>query len=137
MKPLAVCILALACTMAAQSASPDTPKPRIIEVVADRDSHYKISGMSSPSITVKAGERILLRVTANRAKTWNRDGSIHGFTLLRKDRSKVPGWNLLLKPGKNEFELTAPAEPGEYIVICTVICSDDHDQMNMKFVVEP
>ncbi len=137
MKRVVVCILAFACALTTQAANPDTSKTRVIEVVADRDSHYKMAGLSTPSITVKAGEHILLRVTANRGKTWNRDGSIHGFTLLRKDRSKVPGWNLLLKPGKNEFELTAPTEPGEYIVICTVICSDDHDQMHMKFVVEP
>ncbi len=127
--------MALAVSLAAQAGKTESSAPRLIEVVADRDSHYRISGVSTPSITVKPGERILLRVTANKAKTWNRDGSIHGFTLLRKDRSKVPGWNLLLKPGKNEFELTAPSEPGEYIVICTVICSDDHDQMNMKFFV--
>ena len=129
--------VALVASLAAQTAKTESSAPRLIEVVADRDSHYRMSGMSTPSITVKPGERILLRVTANKAKTWNRDGSIHGFTLLRKDRSKVPGWNLLLKPGKNEFELTAPSEPGEYIVICTVICSDDHDQMNMKFFVVP
>jgi heme/copper-type cytochrome/quinol oxidase subunit 2 len=80
----------------------------------------------------------LLRITARRAKTWNRDGSIHGFSLLRaKDRSKVPGWDLLLRPGTQEFSMTAPAEPGEYVVVCTVICSEDHEGMSMKFVVEP
>jgi len=87
---------------------------------------------------VKAGEPLLLRVTARRAKTWNRDGSIHGFTLLRaKDRSKVPGWDLLLKPGNQEFHLVAPGEPGEYVVVCTVICSEEHEGMHMKFTVVP
>jgi heme/copper-type cytochrome/quinol oxidase subunit 2 len=114
-----------------------TPAPRVIEVLADKDSRYKMDGVSTPSITVKPGEKILLRITARKAKTWNRDGSIHGFVLLRKDRSKVPGWNLLLKPGTQEFELTAPSEPGEYIVICTVVCSDEHEGMNMKFFVVP
>jgi heme/copper-type cytochrome/quinol oxidase subunit 2 len=33
--------------------------------------------------------------------------------------------------------LTAPSEAGDYVVICTVICSQDHEQMSMKFVVEP
>ena len=62
----------------------------VIEVLADSDSRYKIAGESTPEITVKAGERVLLRVTARRGKTWNRDGSIHGFGLLRaKDRTKV------------------------------------------------
>jgi heme/copper-type cytochrome/quinol oxidase subunit 2 len=111
---------------------------RVIELLADRDSRYKIAGFRSPEITVKAGETVLLRVTARRGKTWNRDGSIHGFTLLRaKDRTKVEGWSLLFKPGTQEFLLTAPAEPGEYEVVCTVICSEDHEGMHMKFTVLP
>jgi len=111
---------------------------RVIEVLADKDSRYKIAGQRTPSIEVKAGEAILLRVTAKRAKSWNRDGSIHGFSLLRaSDRSKVAGWDLLLRPGSQEFPLTAPAEPGEYVVVCTVVCSEDHEGMNMKFVVVP
>ena len=90
-----------------------THKSIVIELTADRDSRYKIAGQRAPEITVKAGEQILLRVTARRGKTWNRDGSIHGFTLLRaKDRTKVDGWDLLFKPGKQEFTLTAPHEPG-------------------------
>jgi heme/copper-type cytochrome/quinol oxidase subunit 2 len=110
----------------------------VIEVLADKDSRYKIAGERTPEITVKAGEPLLLRITARRGKTWNRDGSIHGFSLLRaKDHSKVPGWDLLLKPGVQEFQLTAPTEPGEYEVVCTVICSEDHEGMHMKFVVLP
>jgi heme/copper-type cytochrome/quinol oxidase subunit 2 len=110
----------------------------VIELVADSDSRYKITGQHHPEIMVKAGEALLLRVTAHRGKSWNRDGSIHGFTLLRaKDRSKVEGWNLLLKPGMQEFQLTAPTEPGDYEVVCTVICSEDHEGMHMKFTVLP
>jgi hypothetical protein len=112
--------------------------PHVIELLADSDSRYKIAGQRSPEITVKAGEQLLLRVTARRGKSWNRDGSIHGFSLLRaKDRTRVEGWDLLFKPGKQEFQLTAPAEPGEYIVVCTVICSEDHEGMHMKFTVLP
>jgi heme/copper-type cytochrome/quinol oxidase subunit 2 len=112
--------------------------PHVIELTADRDSRYKMAGLRTPEITVKAGEPLLLRVTANRGKSWNRDGSIHGFTLLRaKDRTKVEGWDLLFKPGKQEFLLTAPTEPGEYEVVCTVICSEDHEGMHMKFTVVP
>ena len=110
----------------------------VIEVTADKDSRYKIAGQSRPEITLKAGEQVTLRVTANKGKSWNRDGSIHGFTLLRAgNRTKVPGWNLLLQPGTQEFHLTAPLEPGDYVVVCTVICSDDHENMNMKLVVVP
>ncbi len=111
---------------------------RVIEITADSDSRYKIAGMRSPEITVKAGEEIRLRVTARRGKSWNRDGSIHGFALLRaKDRTKVEGWDLLFKPGTQEFVLVAPSEPGEYVVVCTVICSEDHEGMHMKFTVLP
>jgi len=77
-------------------------------------------------------------VTARKAKSWNRDGSVHGFSLLRaKDRSKVEGWDLLFKPGTQEFTLTAPTEPGEYEAVCTVVCSEDHEGMHLKFVVLP
>ena len=111
---------------------------RVIEVTADSDSRYKIAGMRTPEITVKAGEQILLRVTAHKGKSWNRDGSIHGFTLLRaKDRTKVEGWDLLFKPGRQEFLMRAPSDAGEYVVVCTVICSDEHEGMHMKFTVLP
>ena len=110
----------------------------VIEIVADKDSRYKSLDGKKPEITLKPGEQVLLRVMARKAKSWNRDGSIHGFTLLRaSDRSKVPDWNLLLRPGTQEFQLTAPAEPGEYLVVCTVICSEDHEGMNMRVVVAP
>jgi heme/copper-type cytochrome/quinol oxidase subunit 2 len=120
------------------NAQGSSAQARLIELTADSDSRYKIAGQRTPGITVKAGEQVLLRVTAHRAKSWNRDGSIHGFTLLRaKDRTKVDGWDLLFKPGTQEFTLTAPSEPGEYIVVCTVICSEDHEGMHMKFTVLP
>jgi heme/copper-type cytochrome/quinol oxidase subunit 2 len=110
----------------------------VIELLADSDSRYKIAGQRNPEIIVKAGEQVLLRVTARRAKSWNRDGSIHGFTLLRaKDRTIVQGWDLLFKPGTQEFLLTAPNEPGEYVAVCTVICSEDHEGMHMKLTVLP
>jgi len=111
---------------------------RVIEVLADKDSRYKIQGQRAPEISVKAGEPIVLRITARKAKSWNRDGSIHGFSLLHaKDRSKVAGWDLLLRPGTQEFSMTAPDEPGDYVVVCTVICSEDHEGMFLKFVVTP
>jgi heme/copper-type cytochrome/quinol oxidase subunit 2 len=114
-----------------------TAQPRVIELTADHDSRYKMAGQRTPEITVRAGEQVLLRVTARKGKSWNRDGSIHGFALLRaKDRSKVEGWDLLFKPGTQEFLLTAP-EPGEYEAVCTVICSEDHEGMHLKVTVLP
>jgi hypothetical protein len=112
--------------------------PRVIEILADHDSRYKIQGLKQPVITAKPGEELTLRVTAIKAKNHTRDGSVHGFALLRaSDRKLVPGWDLLFKPGTQEFNLIAPSEPGEYIVICTVICSQGHEEMTMKFIVEP
>ncbi len=119
-------------------ALPAWGQPHVVEVLADKDSRFKIPGQGKPVITVKAGEAMVLRIQARKGKTWNRDGAIHGFTLLRaKDHHKVPGWDFELKPGTQEFAVTAPAEPGEYEVLCTVICSDDHEGMRMKFVVLP
>lgn len=120
------------------SALPAVGQSRVIEVLADKDSHFKIAGQSKPEITVKAGEQVTLKIDARKGKTWNRDGTVHGFTLLRKnDHAKVPGWDLELKQGTHEYALTAPSEPGEYEVLCTVICSEDHEGMRMKFVVLP
>jgi heme/copper-type cytochrome/quinol oxidase subunit 2 len=114
------------------------PPARVIEILADHDSRYKIQGQKQPTITVKAGEQITLRITAKKAKHLNRDGSIHGFALLRaKDRQAVPGWDFLLKPGVQEFTVAAPSEAGDYIVVCTVICSEDHEGMSMRLVVLP
>ena len=116
----------------------DQAQVHVVEIVADKDSRYKSPDGGRPEITLKAGEQVLLRVSARKAKSWNRDGSIHGFTLLRAgDRTKVQGWNLLLRPGQQEFQLTAPSEPGEYVVVCTVICSADHEGMNMRLLVVP
>ncbi|HUJ94377.1 MAG TPA: hypothetical protein VLW84_03855 [Terriglobales bacterium] len=110
----------------------------VVEILADKDSRYKIAGQDKPEITARAGQQILLRITARKAKSWNRDGSIHGFALLHaKDRTKVPGWDLLLRPGTQEFLMTAPLDPGDYEVVCTVICSEEHEGMHMKFVVLP
>jgi heme/copper-type cytochrome/quinol oxidase subunit 2 len=131
-------VLAALLLWALPRAAKAQQSPRVIEVLADHDSRYKMQGMSKPSITVTAGEKIRLRITAIRAKDRNRDGSIHGFSLLRPiDHKPVPGWELLLKPGTQEFDLTVPDEPGEYQVVCTVICSENHEGMNMRFVVEP
>ncbi|HXY01387.1 MAG TPA: hypothetical protein VEI54_10740 [Candidatus Limnocylindrales bacterium] len=112
--------------------------PRRIEILADHDSRYKMEGLKKPEIVVKAGEQITLRITAKKAKHTNREGAIHGFTLLRaKDQKAVPGWDFALVPGTQEFTVVAPQEPGEYVVVCTVICSEDHEGMKMKFVVLP
>jgi hypothetical protein len=126
----------------AQSVAPSAvaadAAPPVIEVLADHDSRYKIAGLKEPEITVHAGQTVTLKITAVKAKDHARDGAIHGFSLLRaKDRSHVPGWDFRLRPGAQTLMLKAPDEPGEYVVVCTVICSADHEGMHMKFVVLP
>lgn len=130
----------IAVAIAGLSSRAQTPPPqgRVIEILADHDSRYKMEGQKQAVITVKAGELITLRITARKARNVNRNGDIHGFTLLRaKDRSPVPEWDFMLRPGTQEFTLAAPKEPGEYVVVCTVVCSQDHEGMNMKFIVLP
>ncbi len=122
----------------APEVPPGAQTPQVIEVLADHDSRYKIAGEKDPVITVHAGQPVTLRITAKKAKSKNRDGSIHGFSLLRAgDRSHVPGWDFLLKPGYTGIQRHGSRGPGEYVVVCTVICSPDHEGMNMKFVVLP
>ena len=111
-------------------------QPRVIELLADHDSLFKIGKQTSPTLTLKAGEEIQFRITARKAQNLNRNGSIHGFALIRKkDGAKFPDWDLELKPGTQEFVLKVPAEPGEYEIVCTVICSDGHEDMHMKVIV--
>ncbi len=137
--PIRFPALALGCAGVLLALSlPVFGQSHVIQVLADKDSRYKIAGQNKAEITVKAGEADLLRIEARKGKTRNRDGTVHGFTLLRaKDHAKVPGWDLELKPGTHEFALTAPSEPGEYEILCTVICSEDHEGMRMKFFVVP
>jgi hypothetical protein len=131
-----LCAVALALTLGPQTTQ--VPPPTVVEILADHDSRFKMAGLKEPVVTVHSGELVTLRITAIKAKNHNRDGSIHGFALLRaKDRSRVPGWDFLLKPGVQEFMANAPSEPGDYVVVCTVICGADHEGMHMRFVVVP
>ena len=119
----------------AQSAQSER---RVVEILADHDSRFRMEGQKQPILKLKAGEALTLRITAKKAKNVNRNGAIHGFTLLHaKDRSAVDDWDFELKPGVQEFNVTAPGEPGEYIVVCTVVCSEEHEGMNMKVIVLP
>jgi heme/copper-type cytochrome/quinol oxidase subunit 2 len=125
-------------TLALSPKAVALPQEHVIDVLADHDSRFKISGQQEPLITVRAGEPVRLRITAIKAKNHNRDGAVHGFALLKvQGHTPVPGWDLELKPGVQEFVLKAPEEPGEYIVVCTVICSANHEHMTIKFIVEP
>lgn len=110
----------------------------VVELVADKDSRFKVVGQKHGQIVLKAGEPVVLRIEARRAKTWSRDGAVHGFTLLHaKSRVRVPDWDFELMAGMQEFKVNAPTEPGEYEILCTVICSDDHESMSMRLIVVP
>ena len=103
----------------------ETGTPRTVSILADHDSRYKIDGKASPTLRLKAGEEVRLVITAVKAKSQNRDGSIHGFALLKKDGSRVENWDLLLKPGVQEFILRAP-QAGEYRVVWNAVAVDTH-----------
>ncbi len=108
--------------------------PRTFDIVADKDNMFRVAGQKKNVITVKAGEVIKLRITAHKSSEWDKDGSVHSFTI---NKLKDQGWDLRLKEGTQEFTLVAPSEAGEYVVECTVKCGEGHDDMKMKLVVTP
>ena len=118
----------------------DMPKPmpvHVVSLVADHNSVFRVMDEKKSEIDLIAGEPVLLHVYARKAKSVNRDGSVHGLVLLDGQHKPVAGWDLLFKPGVQEMQLTAPTEPGTYEAVCTVICSASHDQMKLKVVVNP
>lgn len=136
LKPLriaAVCsVIATSWLCAAQSAP---PVPRIIELTADKDSRYRQGEKVAPTIEVSPGERLILRITAIQARQLARNGSVHGLALLDKDENAVPGWRFYFRPGVQDVEVTAPTQPGRYMAVCIVICSDMHEDMGFTLVV--
>ena len=114
------------------------PKPasvHMVSLIADHDSVFRVMGEKKSEIDLIAGEPVLLHVYARKAKSMNRDGSVHGLLLLNSQHKPVAGWDLLFKPGGQEVQLTAPGEPGTYEAVCTVVCSAEHDQMKLRVVV--
>lgn len=116
-------------------AQPAPPAPRVIELTADKDSRYRQGDKVAPTIEVSPGERLILRITAVKARQTARDGSVHGLALLDKDENTVPGWRFYLHPGVQDLEVAAPIQPGRYMAVCIVICSDLHEDMGFTLVV--
>lgn len=114
------------------ASRPAAGGPRVINVTADKDNRFKVPGQTNPVITVKANEVIRLRITAIKGTEWDKDGTVHSFTIKEL---KDQGWDLRLKEGVQEFTLAAPADPGEYLIECTVKCGNGHDDMRMKMIV--
>src|SRR5437773_2224344 len=90
---LMACAVVSGLTGHAQSSAAN---PRIIELTADHDSRYRQDGRVAPVIEVVAGEPLVLRITARRARQVARDGSVHGLALLDKNSDAVPGWRFFL-----------------------------------------
>ena len=87
--------------------------PRLIVIIADKDNLFKLPGMKFPVVTLKANEVIHLRIIANKSTEWDKsDNTIHTFTINA-------------------------AQPGTYVVECTVKCGAGHDDMKMRLVVTP
>ena len=107
---------------------------KVWHVIATKDQTFVVEGEKKPVITVKAGETVHLKITAEKGERFASDGSIHSFTI--KELASE-GWNLRLKPGTQEYTLTAPSKPGEYLVQCMVPCGPGHAEQRMKLVVEP
>jgi hypothetical protein len=130
-------ILLLTVALAAPTcpAQSSVAKPRIIELSADKDSRYRQGAKIAPIVEAAAGEPLILRITATRAKQVARDGSVHGIALLDKASNAVRGWRFFLQPGVQEIAVTAPAQPGRYAAVCTVICSDAHEGMGFTLLV--
>lgn len=109
--------------------------PRVISVTADEDGKFKVPGQKGkPTITVKPGEVVTLKITSVKGTDWEKDGAVHSFTI---NALKDQGWDLRLKEGTQNFTVAAPSEPGEYVIECMVRCGKTHDDMKMKLVVAP
>lgn len=119
----------------AQEQSLPVPQPRVIQLTADKDSRYRQNGKAVHTIEAVAGEALILRVSAIPAKQTARDGSVHGLALLDKQSNVVPGWRFFFQPGTQEVRVTAPAKPGRYNAVCTVICSEGHEGMTFTLLV--
>jgi heme/copper-type cytochrome/quinol oxidase subunit 2 len=115
------------------SAMPALDSERVIEVIADQDNTFKVPGEKKPAITVKPGEKIVLKITSHFGGEQARDGSVHSF-VVKKLREQ--GWDIRLKEGTQEYSLVAPPEAGEYLIECTVKCGRGHDDMKMKLIVK-
>ncbi len=129
---LTACTLGAALVPALSAETAATP-PRVIEVIADKDNRFKVPGESRPLITLKVGEKVVLRITSHFGGEKARDNAVHSF-VVKKLRDQ--GWDIRLYEGTRDFPLVAPDSPGEYEVECTVKCGPGHDDMKMKLIVQ-
>ena len=108
-------------------------RPRVIEVIADKDNKFKVPGEGKPVIQLKPGEKVVLRITSHFGGEKARDDAVHSFA-VKKLRDQ--GWDIRLYEGTKDYPLVAPRTTGEYEVECTVKCGPGHDDMKMKLLVQ-
>src|SRR6266700_82072 len=126
-------ILAVPLAVRTMNTESDSTQPRLIDVIADKDNTFKVPGQSKPTIVLKPGEKIVLRITSHFGGEKARDNSVHSL-VVKKLRDQ--GWDIRLQEGTDDHALVAPSTPGEYVAECTVKCGPGHDDMNMKILVK-
>jgi hypothetical protein len=118
---------------ASTAVAADIAQDRLVEIVASGDNTFRVANTKSAVIRAHAGEVLHLRVTSQKGSELARDGAVHSL-VIRSLRDQ--GWDLRLYEGTHDYQVKAPAEPGEYVIECTVKCGRGHDDMHMKLVVE-
>lgn len=110
-----------------------TADGRLVEITAASDNTFHVAHEKSPIVRAHPGELLRLHVTSQRGGEAARDGAVHSL-VIRTLRSE--GWDIRLYEGSHDYEVKAPAAPGEYRIECTVKCGRGHDDMRMKLLVE-
>ena len=128
-----IAAITLGLSGAPSRAAVDGSDARIVELIADRDNKFKLTGGQQAPLTLKSGETVRFRVTSFFGGEKAKDGALHSF-VVRKLRDNDPAWSVRLKEGVQEFTVKAP-KPGNYLIECTVECGPGHDNMNLKMVV--
>src|SRR5258708_30345475 len=67
---------------------------KVWHVIATKDQTFIVEGEKKPVITVKPGETVHLRITAEKAQRAANDASVHTVTITQMASE---GWNLSLK----------------------------------------
>jgi hypothetical protein len=106
---------------------------RLVEITAASDNTFHVVHEKSAIVRAHPGELLRLHVTSQRSSEVARDGAVHSL-VIRQLRSE--GWDIRLYEGSHDYEIKAPAAPGEYLIECTVKCGRGHDDMRMKLLVE-
>jgi len=118
---------------ASTAVAADLQEGRLVEIVASGDNTFRVPNTRSPVIRAHAGEMLRLRITSEKGSELARDGAVHSL-VIRSLREQ--GWDIRLHEGTHDYQVKAPAEPGEYVIECTVKCGRGHDDMHMKLVVD-